>query len=392
MKLKLNLQKKGSADGFYCLQAPGCTVARLSWADEDGVLEDWTSFSYIPLDAFGKGSFRFQGGRAIPPEATHIHVRAVKNDLIEWDEALFEIPEVYRAEVAKKGTHFCVMSDLHISSKAGAILRAFSQGKSAEAILIAGDMTNDGFIEQYKILEQCLMKELPETTVFSVIGNHDMLLEESEEHKWDEVFNYEKFQDWLLCKKNKIDVQHSIHYGPGNAYAVRMGRMDIIGLQAISLERQFLFEDGVQLDWLNRYLTANQDVDWHLILCHAPLLRHNPKREVGINNPYLNRDKELQQIIDRHGNVVFISGHTHLSMDNLMGCVEWNEEYQNLYINVGSIRPTSMLPDEMLQPAEWTEGTFSDLFVDESEIEIVTRSVRSGKKHARGYYRIQKNG
>lgn len=127
-----------------------------------------------------------------------------------------------------------------------------------------------------------------------------------------------------------------------------------------------------------------------MIFCHAPLLHHNPKREVEKNNPYLNRDKELQEIIDRHGKVIFISGHTHLSMNDPIGCVEWDKKLHNLYINDGSIRPTDLLSNEMIQPAEWKSGTLLDLRISGTEVEIMTRSVSDGKKHARGYYQVKK--
>lgn len=104
----------------------------------------------------------------------------------------------------------------------------------------------------------------------------------------------------------------------------------------------------------------------------------------------MNRDKELQEIVNRHGNVVFISGHTHLSMNNTDGYVEWDDICGNLYINDGSIRATDLLPGEMMQPAEWKEGNGLYLTVNEQEIEIVTQSVKNNRKHARGYYRIRK--
>lgn len=87
------------------------------------------------------------------------------------------------------------------------------------------------------------------------------------------------------------------------------------------------------------------------------------------------------------GKCYFISGHTHLSMNNPEGCVEWDAASSNLYINDASIRPTDLLPGEPMQPAEWKEGTVLDLRINSCEVEITTRSVQSGKKHARGYYR-----
>ena len=62
----------------------------------------------------------------------------------------------------------------------------------------------------------------------------------------------------------------------------------------------------------------------------------------------------------------------------------------NLYVNDGSIRPTDLLSNEIIQPSEWKNGTVLDIRICDAEVEIITRSVRDGKSHARGYYRVKK--
>lgn len=406
MKLRTIFFKQGKADGIYQLQAPGCVSALLSWADEKGALEEWTSFAYIPLDAFGRGSFCFQGGRAIPAEASYIHVRAVADDLMHWEEMLFPmsgIPEVLPAEGKMR---FYAMSDLHLSLKPRLlktvflhIKEMFCQVKDARALLLAGDMTNDGTKQQYDLLKECLLPVLSRMPVFPVIGNHDMPKIPLESRNRQEIYNYALFQEWVFekMKESGYDNERQIlmeecTMGPDGAYAVPMGKVEIIGLQAVADQRRFLFEEGRQLDWLDRHLSLHQDMCWHLVLCHAPLLHYNPKREYDKNNPYLNRDKQLQKVLDSHKRVIFLSGHTHLSMDNPKGCVEWDEEHENLYVNDASIRPTDLLPGEAMQSAEWKNGTFLELVISENEVEIITRSAKDGKKHARGYYRINVSG
>lgn len=78
--------------------------------------------------------------------------------------------------------------------------------------------------------------------------------------------------------------------------------------------------------------------------CHAPLLAHNPKR--SDTKPYLSRDEHLQKIMDAHGNILFISGHTHISMESPVNCVEHDEARNNIYINDGSVRPTTLLTED----------------------------------------------
>src|SRR5699024_5493727 len=59
-----------------------------------------------------------------------------------------------------------------------------------------------------------------------------------------------------------------------------------------------------------------------LILCHAPLLDHNPQRRKGQSQPYLGGDRALQKMLDSQENFLYLSGHTHLSPNLYQGSVE----------------------------------------------------------------------
>lgn len=65
------------------------------------------------------------------------------------------------------------------------------------------------------------------------------------------------------------------------------------------------------------------------------------------------------------------------------------KKYGNLYINMGSLCPASLPLDEPIQPSQWKAGVFLEIRAGEREIEIMARSVKDGRKHARGYYWIQ---
>ena len=128
------------------------------------------------------------------------------------------------------------------------------------------------------------------------------------------------------------------------AYSVGLGPVEIIGLNAAGHWRKFLFPEGRQLRFLEERLQkeeAERGRDWRMILCHAPLLAHNPQRKPG-GTPYLNRDRELQRIVDGQEEVIFISGHTHFLPNVPEGCVEYEPEARRLYLNAGSVRPAEM--------------------------------------------------
>ena len=151
---------------------------------------------------------------------------------------------------------------------------------------------------------------------------------------------------------------------------------EIIGLNCVSHWQRFKFPYGAQLVWLEGRLTAS-DAGRHILLCHAPLLAHNPKR--GDTKPYLSRDTQLQKIVDAHRNILFISGHTHISMESPVNGVEHDEARNNIYLNDGSIRPTTRLTADGRPEAEPADGTVSELLLEERQVKITAISTKTSQ-------------
>ena len=59
-----------------------------------------------------------------------------------------------------------VMSDLHLSKKPWQVRKALKMG--ADAVLLVGDLTNDGTPEQMELMRQCIKEVLPDTPVLAV--------------------------------------------------------------------------------------------------------------------------------------------------------------------------------------------------------------------------------
>ena len=274
-----------------------------------------------------------------------------------------------------------VMSDLHLSKKPWQIRKALKMGTDADAVLLVGDLTNDGTPEQMELMYKCISEVLPDTPVLAVAGNHDYPHQPSPMIR-EGFCDYEALQDWLLNRQT-----HPHILDDSGAWAVRMGEVEIIGLNCVWHWRRFKFKDGAQLKWLEQHLN-HSDAQWHIILCHAPLLAHNPKR--SDTKPYLSRDDQLQRIIDGQKNIIFISGHTHVSMESPVKCVQQNENHNNIYINCGSIRPTTKLTVEGFPEAEPADGNVVELLIDEKEVVVTGISVKTGQKIARGHYAFSK--
>ena len=89
--------------------------------------------------------------------------------------------------------------------------------------------------------------------------------------------------------------------------------------------------------------------------------------------------------------MIFISGHTHFSPNDYYGCVEFDDERNNVFINDGSTCPTtSKWREDAIVPDEWRDGVYVELAVSDNEIKVIYHTVESGKTIARGIYQKQK--
>ena len=385
MSLSVKLQTPGLADGIYKVKKKGALAASLHWANRDGALKDWSPIACIPISPYGQGEFRFTGGRAVPPEATHVLAWVVMADFGQGGEYMTPIPDGFLSRNFPEGIKMCAMSDLHLSDKDGRIRRALHWADGADALLLAGDLVNDGMPSQFKRLCRCLDEELPGTPVFAVGGNHDQPFFPLP-YAGEEMHSFPVFRKMLAGRSEAMGI--CWEQDDSGAYAVKLKGVEVIGLEAVTHGRRFTFPQDRQLHFLERRLSESNEL-WRIIICHAPLLAHNPQRKPGEKStPYMGGDGRLQRILDAHRNIIFLSGHTHFSPNVLEGCVEYDKEGKRIYINDGSVCPTQIRQEEPMIPAEWVSGMFVEMRIHGQSVELISRSVGSGLKYARGYYRM----
>lgn len=133
--------------------------------------------------------------------------------------------------------------------------------------------------------------------------------------------------------------------------------------------------------------TGSYAFDGHrAILCHAPLLAHNPHRNSG--SAYYHGNDALQSILDSYTHIIFVSGHTHFSPNTHQGNVDYVPGKHTIYIDDGSIVPTE-LTGESLMPSEWHDGVIAELVLFDHAVEIKYHSIHTGKMFPRGYYCFQ---
>lgn len=384
IRLKIELERPGDADGQYEIRAGGAIMAGLWWADGTGHLPDWTAFAFVPIDPSGRGMFRFTGGRAVPREATHVFLRTIRPDMTV-EEALVPLPARRIAPPMEGAVRLGFVTDLHLSGKTWRVGRALAQAGTGDGVLCAGDMVNDGTAEQFELFQRIIEDHLPpDAPMLTVAGNHDFPIRPDHDTAGSGNGFY-ALQDRLLDRAERLGL--AVERDESGGWAAGLGDIDIVGLNAAGPNRKLAFQRRGQLPWLDRHLAETQ-ASWHIVLCHGPLLAHNPQRRRPDDVPYFSRDEQLQQIIEGHRNILFFSGHTHVSMNCPVGCVETDRERSILYVNGGSVRTTALKPEEALQPKEWTDANMLWLELAPGRVEITAVSLVSGKRIARGYYRF----
>ena len=108
---------------------------------------------------------------------------------------------------------------------------------------------------------------------------------------------------------------------------------------------------------------------YHIVMCHPPLIARNPQRTADMASYIvMEQDTRLQKIIDENKNVIFLSGHTHISPS-----VEFDVTRGNLYINDGSICPTT----EKSENGKIQSGNATLLEISENEIFVIVKGIHT---------------
>ena len=220
-----------------------------------------------------------------------------------------------------------LISDLHLHRKPDNVIKALKCVCDADILLLAGDLADSGEKEQYSLLRKCLDDIVPLIPVFCVSGNHDNPNRDDS--------NYRDFTASIRDRTEGISVTED---NSGAYKAVISEKLDLFGLNPVYHQKAFSFPNrGEQLAFLEKEL-ALSEARYHIIMCHPPLIAHNPQRDRGQSSYFSpEQDSRLQSVADSHSNILFLSGHTHITPS-----VEPDSGRNNLYINNGSICPTTV--------------------------------------------------
>ena len=254
-------------------------------------------------------------------------------------------------------TKIGVISDLHLFNKTASIKNALSKLHDVNLILLVGDIADRADEKQYDIFLNLIDERFHDIPMYCVSGNHDNPARDDT--------NYRQFEERLNSEYPSIVDECGAFYKCINEH------IDLIGLNPLYHQKQFFFPNkGIQIDFLQKRL-ATSTCKYHIVMCHPPLIAHNPQRTADMASYIVaEQDTRLQSILDENKNVIFLSGHTHVTPS-----IEFDEAYSNLYINDGSVCPTTVKGTETASQ----QGNVSLLEISGTDISVIIKGIHSEK-------------
>lgn len=183
---------------------------------------------------------------------------------------------------------------------------AFDDISSAEtrqdALVIAGDITENSLTEEWDIVYGLLEKYSPADNYIFATGNHDIRLRSHSQVVDRFTSYYNGFAD------AQID---GLYYSMDiNGYTFA-----VVGSDEQSLEKQVISD--TQLEWLDKTLAeATKDGKPVFVIIHQPLKNTHGlpalwNNGVGDSGHLGNQSDEVYEILNKYDNVIMISGHLH---------------------------------------------------------------------------------
>lgn len=334
---------KGSANMKFTVSIPQGILATFYWADENGnELENYLAIKSIPL-VDGLGEYITNKNLIIPEEARKIRCRIFKDTMkeIELPELVIDIPEEKlwkpNGALLKK---YVAASDIHcggnyFNNKENRIT-AFSRLRDIKpcGVMISGDIGNDARSQEYDDAYNMIDEYLDGIPVYVSAGNHDyhpyMEGSVANHAKMAEFFGAVAERNVKLGEKCSVPSDRNIFDGT------------LCGAQVLVLnpcrEDDHMFYGEDQLKWIDEKLCETDGERFRFLVTHVPQTNTVgcSFEKMGVSRFTADND-ELQKILDKHKNVIHLSGHTHYDFDSDGLNTKFDEVNNNLYVAAGCL-------------------------------------------------------
>jgi len=159
---------------------------------------------------------------------------------------------------------------------------------SINAVVISGDLTQDGLVEEYQHLRQLLTPLAKQMPIYLALGNHDHF----------ENF-MQVFSDYPGIAQTRV--QDALQY------RVKIGNYQILILDSLEAGNDQGHLNPQRLDWLNQQLQSTTDKT--VIVIHHPM--------IDVGNPLMDdmhvfESEAFGQIVEKHQHIeLILCGHIH---------------------------------------------------------------------------------
>ncbi len=319
---KQNFLGSGLADGSLKVEFDennfNATELLLYWADDSGILEDWTSLAKVKVSS-NPFNYQFVTNTIIPPNATKIRAYSVNKLGISEGFCQTDLPQNSGYDMSRKTlTKFQVVSDVHIAVK--------------DANLASQD-AKELHAQHLKLMAEDVVKTCPQSSALIVVGDIANSGQESEWQKNAEILNsveglpatyYAVGNHDLYSGSYKTQINYFYKYA--NVQSVYYEK-EIAGFHHIFLGSESNNKSGVdadlteaQLDWFEnrlKVLTENQPDKQIFVYLHQSLYNTIAGSFKGQGWNGVMQDARLREILKKYPQVYMFNGHSHWELNSV---------------------------------------------------------------------------
>lgn len=311
----------GLADGTLTIffeQEFTASEVILYWADDEGVLENYTSLA--PIKILGNPTvFEMPKNTIIPAEATRL-VAYSKNN-VGLSESFAEVKLPNGAQFNFDGnivSEFQVVSDIHIavanthlaSSDAkelhdkhflGMMNDVVANSPNSDGIFVVGDIANSGRDYEYAHTQELIEQVADAPNMYFSIGNHDLYGDESFETLVSSYYDFANTNSVYFEKL--INGYHHIFLGSESKSN---------GLYADMSDAQLEWFDSLMTE-----LTAEDENKPVFVYLHQSLYDTIAGSFEGQGWNGIVQDSAFRQIISKYSQIVMFNGHSHWDLNSV---------------------------------------------------------------------------
>ncbi|MDO4743098.1 MAG: metallophosphoesterase [bacterium] len=322
---------------------------KLFWATDSALLQNYSEIATLNITG-STVTYTMVKGMAIPKDATKLVVfECLSSDqnVFDFQSGIkFDIPEKKRFIKNEVELKFASVSDVHVNysdyggpQKWTAALNYYNN-LDMDLVVISGDMTNSSLTSEYEIYKNAsLASDYPYSRIYEGVGNHDSQNDsifasytsggnayETESGPYAEVHPYDNSPYYYIIAPSKVE-------GGKNNLFIFMAQDLLTSTSNTASQDNFSNE---QIAWLSNMLaTFAAREDYNVFVVQHALIkdfsagdRLNGKgkySEPMIANASFPNNLRFKQLMCTYTDVVWMSGHTHLSFAEMVNYVDTDE-------------------------------------------------------------------